>query len=93
VRACGRETDLARRLQYQLRISGEVALWDAFMFFRARQYGACGIEPCVLVPESIREWFRCHVLQPLLRALGVASRRDDWRGAWRLAWSSASIRL
>jgi uncharacterized protein (DUF2062 family) len=34
----------------------------------------------VLVPESIREWFRCHVLRPLLRALrgGVTPRRLAW---------------
>ena len=34
----------------------------------------------VLVPESIREWLRCHVLRPLLRALrgGVTPRRLAW---------------
>lgn len=34
----------------------------------------------MLVPESIREWFRCHVLRPLLRALrsGVTPRRLAW---------------
>jgi len=34
----------------------------------------------VLVPESIREWFHCHVLRPLLRALrsGVTPRRLAW---------------
>jgi uncharacterized protein (DUF2062 family) len=34
----------------------------------------------VLVPESIREWFRCHVLRPLLRALrgGITPRRLAW---------------
>jgi uncharacterized protein (DUF2062 family) len=34
----------------------------------------------VLVPQSIREWFRCHVLRPLLRALrgGVTPRRLAW---------------
>jgi uncharacterized protein (DUF2062 family) len=39
-----------------------------------------GVEPCVLVPESIREWFRCRVLRPLLRALrgGVTPRRLAW---------------
>lgn len=39
-----------------------------------------GVEACVLVPESIREWFRCHVLRPLLRTLrgGVTPRRLAW---------------
>jgi hypothetical protein len=39
-----------------------------------------GVEPCVLVPRSIREWFRCQVLRPLLRALrgGVTPRRLAW---------------
>ena len=39
-----------------------------------------GVEPFVLVPESIREWFRCHVLRPLLRVLrgGVTPRRLAW---------------
>ena len=39
-----------------------------------------GVEPSVLVPESIREWFRCQVLRPLLRALrgGVTPRRLAW---------------
>jgi uncharacterized protein (DUF2062 family) len=34
----------------------------------------------VLVPEFLREWFRCHVLRPLLRALrgGVTPRRLAW---------------
>ena len=34
----------------------------------------------MLVPQSIREWFRCHVLRPLLRALrgGVTPRRLAW---------------
>lgn len=38
------------------------------------------VEPCVLVPESIREWLRCQVLRPLLRALrgGVTPRRLAW---------------
>ena len=39
-----------------------------------------GVEACVLVPESIREWIRCHVLRPLLRVLrgGVTPRRLAW---------------
>jgi uncharacterized protein (DUF2062 family) len=39
-----------------------------------------GVESCVLVPQSIREWFRCHMLRPLLRALrgGVTPRRLAW---------------
>ena len=38
-----------------------------------------GVKSNVLVPESIREWFRCHVLRPLLRALrGVTPRRLAW---------------
>jgi uncharacterized protein (DUF2062 family) len=39
-----------------------------------------GIETCVLVPESIREWLRCNVLRPLLRLLrgGVTPRRLAW---------------
>ncbi len=39
-----------------------------------------GVVPCVLVPESIREWLRCHVLRPILRALrgGVTPRRLAW---------------
>src|ERR1039457_3731200 len=39
-----------------------------------------GIETCVLVPESIREWLRCRVLRPLLRLLrgGVTPRRLAW---------------
>ena len=34
----------------------------------------------MLVPGPIREWFRCHVLRPLLRALrgGVTPRRLAW---------------
>ena len=42
--------------------------------------GLPGIERCVLVPESIREWVRCHVLRPLLRVLrgGVTPRRLAW---------------
>ena len=38
------------------------------------------VEACVLVPQSIREWVRCHVLRPLLRALrgGVTPRRLAW---------------
>lgn len=34
----------------------------------------------MLIPESIREWLRCHVLRPLLRALrgGVTPRRMAW---------------
>lgn len=42
--------------------------------------GLAGVEPHMLVPESIREWSRCHVLRPLLRALrgGVTSRRLAW---------------
>lgn len=41
---------------------------------------AGSVEPCVLVPGPIREWFRCHVLRPLLRALrgGVTPRRMAW---------------
>ena len=32
------------------------------------------------VPESVREWFRCHVLRPLLRVLrgGITPRRLAW---------------
>ena len=47
---------------------------------RAHHYGAAGVEACVLVPEFIREWFRCHVLRPLLRALrgGFTPRRLAW---------------
>jgi len=39
-----------------------------------------GVQVSVLVPESIREWLRCHVLRPLLRALrgGVTPRRLAW---------------
>lgn len=39
-----------------------------------------GIEASVLVPQSIREWLRCHVLRPLLRLLrgGVTPRRLAW---------------
>lgn len=39
-----------------------------------------GIEVCLLIPEFIREWFRCHVLRPLLRLLrgGVTPRRLAW---------------
>jgi uncharacterized protein (DUF2062 family) len=35
---------------------------------------------CVLIPEFIREWFRCHVLRPLLRLSrgGVTPRRMAW---------------
>ncbi len=34
----------------------------------------------MLVPEFIREWFRCHVLRPLLRLLrgGITPRRLAW---------------
>ncbi len=39
-----------------------------------------GVLACVLVPEFMREWARCHVLRPLLRALrgGVTPRRLAW---------------
>lgn len=39
-----------------------------------------GVQVNVLVPGSIREWFRCHVLRPLLRVLrgGVTPRRLAW---------------
>jgi uncharacterized protein (DUF2062 family) len=40
-----------------------------------------GIEISVLlVPESVREWFRCRILRPLLRQLrgGVTPRRLAW---------------
>ncbi len=39
-----------------------------------------GVEPHMLVPQSIREWFRCHVLHPLLRLLrgGVTPKRLAW---------------
>lgn len=42
--------------------------------------GIAGIEACVLVPGFIREWFRCRVLRPLLRALrgGFTPRRLAW---------------
>ncbi len=41
---------------------------------------AAGVEGYVLIPESIREWFRLHVLRPLLRVLrgGVTPRRLAW---------------
>ena len=47
---------------------------------RAHHYGVRGVEALVLVPQFIREWFRCHVLRPLLRALrgGVTPRRLAW---------------
>ena len=34
----------------------------------------------MLVPELVREWFRCHVLRPLLRVLrgGITPRRLAW---------------
>jgi uncharacterized protein (DUF2062 family) len=34
----------------------------------------------VLVPESLREWFRCRILRPLLRQLrgGVTPERSAW---------------
>ena len=34
----------------------------------------------MLVPEAVREWFRCHVLRPLLRILrgGITPRRLAW---------------
>ena len=46
----------------------------------AHLYRAARVTVCVLVPESIREWFRCHVLRPLLRVLrgGVTPRRLAW---------------
>ena len=39
-----------------------------------------GVEPCVLVPQSMREWFRRQVLRPLLGVLrgGVTPRRLAW---------------
>jgi len=42
--------------------------------------GLAGFEPCVLVPQFIREWIRCQVLRPLLRALhgGFTPRRLAW---------------
>lgn len=41
---------------------------------------AAGVEGYVLIPESIREWLRRHVLRPLLRVLrgGVTPRRLAW---------------
>lgn len=48
--------------------------------FPAHLYGAASVEACVLVAGPIREWFRCHVLRPLLRLLrgGVTPRRLAW---------------
>lgn len=42
--------------------------------------GLSGVQVSVLVPGSIREWLRCHVLRPLLRAArgGVTPRRLAW---------------
>ena len=42
--------------------------------------GLNGVQVSVLVPGSIREWLRCHVLRPLLRAArgGVTPRRLAW---------------
>lgn len=39
-----------------------------------------GVELCVLIPEPIREWFRCQVLRPLLRSMrgGFTPRRLAW---------------
>ncbi len=39
-----------------------------------------GVQSSVLVPGPVREWIRCHVLRPLLRALrgGVTPRRLAW---------------
>ena len=39
-----------------------------------------GITVSVLAPESIREWFRCRILRPMLRQLrgGVTPRRLAW---------------
>ncbi len=39
-----------------------------------------GVQASVLVPQSIREWFRCHVLRPLLRVMrgGVTPKRLAW---------------
>jgi len=60
--------------------SGDHGVGHYYHSFCAYQYGADRVEPCVLVPESIREWCRCHVLRPLLRALrgGVTPRRLAW---------------
>ncbi len=50
------------------------------VFFAPTLMALAGVEPIVLVPESIREWFRRHVLRPLLRTLrgGVTPRRLAW---------------
>ena len=39
-----------------------------------------GVQVNVLVPQSIREWLRCHLLRPLLRVLrgGITPRRLAW---------------
>ncbi len=49
-------------------------------FLRATNGGWAASNLDVLVPQPIREWFRCHVLRPLLRALrgGVTPRRLAW---------------
>ena len=51
-----------------------------FWFSRATNEGWAASNPDVLVPGLVREWFRCHVLRPLLRALrgGVTPRRLAW---------------
>ena len=45
-----------------------------------REQPLLGIPPAVLVPESVREFFRCRILRPLLRQLrgGVTPRRLAW---------------
>src|ERR1700750_3036640 len=50
------------------------------MFFLLAWMDSGGVQVNVLVPQSIREWLRCHVLRPLLRALrgGVTPRRLAW---------------
>lgn len=58
-----------------------MAIWGELIVFLASTLMVLsGVEPCVLLPESVREGVRRHVLRPLLRALrgGVTPRRLAW---------------
>jgi len=49
----------------------------------------------VLIPKTVREFFRCRILRPLLRLLrgGVTPRRLAWSLALGLCWDNPSVGL
>lgn len=70
-----------RRRDGKRRLMPDGRSWPSFIVaFSPPNIVFAGVEQCVLVPQFIREWFRCHVLRPLLQVLrgGVTPRRLAW---------------